>query len=38
VEPPKTQRDYGHPGTLTDDAFWKLVKPNFGADGWNASR
>lgn len=25
VENPRTWRDYGSPGTLTDDAFWKLV-------------
>ena len=25
VEPPRTSEDYGSPGTLRDDAFWKLV-------------
>jgi hypothetical protein len=38
VEPPKTLHDYGHPGTLTGDAFWRLVKPNFGEDGWTSSQ
>lgn len=38
VENPKTLHDYGHPGTLTNDAFWRLVKPDFGEEGWVASR
>jgi hypothetical protein len=25
VDDPKTLHDYGHPGTLVDDAFWRLV-------------
>ncbi len=25
VDNPTTSRDYGSPGTLTDDAFWRLI-------------